>query len=392
MSDNLQAEFSKRFGGASRLYRAPGRVNLIGEHTDYNEGFVMPVAIGLSCWVAIGPRDDRKLAIYSENLDESAEFNLATPDLYPSHNWSDYPLGVATILQQEGYLLRGANLYIRSEVPLGAGLSSSAALEVSVGYALLQRSGYDIRPLQLALLCQRAENEFVGARCGIMDQFAACHGETGKALLLDCRSLEYCPRTLPGNADLLICDTKVKHGLASSEYNLRRTECEQAVRILAEMMPHVRALRDLNSRELENHRSWLTPTLYQRARHVVTENERATLASTALEQGDISRLGALMRASHRSLRDDYQVSCAELEAMVEITDRQPGVHGSRLTGGGFGGCTISLVDLEHSAEFRQRVAEAYHSATGLWTDIYLCQASQGVGRELGIQTEASADQ
>src|SRR5208282_5075583 len=184
--------------------------------------------------------------------------------------------------------------------------------------------------------CQRAENEFVGARCGIMDQFAACHGETGKALLLDCRSLEYHPLALPGSAALLICDSKVRHKLASSEYNSRRTECEEALRLLAQTMPHVRALRDLNPRELESHRSRLTPTLYQRARHVVTENERVTLASTALEQGDISRLGALMRASHRSLRDDYQVSCTELEAMVEITDRQPGVYGSRLTGGGFG--------------------------------------------------------
>lgn len=379
MPGDLQARFSERFGSTSGLYRAPGRVNLIGEHTDYNEGYVMPVAIGLSCWVAIGPRDDRKLAIYSEDLDESAELDLATSDLHPSQNWSDYPLGVAAILQQEGYSLRGANLYIRSDVPLGAGLSSSAALEVAVGYALLRSSGYDIEPLQLALLCQRAENEFVGARCGIMDQFTACHGQTGKALLLDCRSLEYRPLVIPNHATLVVCDTKVKHELASSEYNLRRTECEEAVRLLAEALPHVRALRDLNSRELEHHRGRLTPTLYKRARHVVTENERVTSAALALEQGDLSAFGALMRASHRSLREDYQVSCAELEVMIEIADRQGGVYGSRLTGGGFGGCTISLVNIEHSAEFQRRVVEAYHSATGLCTDIYLCQASQGVG-------------
>jgi galactokinase len=379
MPTDLQAQFSERFGSTSGLYRAPGRVNLIGEHTDYNEGYVMPVAIGLSCWVAIGSRDDRKLAIYSEDLDESAELDLATSDLHPSQNWSDYPRGVAAILQQEGYSLRGANLYIRSDVPLGAGLSSSAALEVAVGYALLRSSGYDIEPLRLALLCQRAENEFVGARCGIMDQFTACHGQAGKALMLDCRSLEYRPLAIPNHATLMVCDTKVKHELASSEYNLRRTECEEAVRLLAEVLPHVRALRDLNSRELEHHRGRLTPTLYKRVRHVVTENERVSSAAIALEQGDLSAFGSLMRASHRSLRDDYQVSCEELEAMIEITDRQRGVYGSRLTGGGFGGCTISLVNIEHGAEFQRRVVEAYHSATGLFTDIYVCQASQGVG-------------
>jgi galactokinase len=379
MSSDMQAKFSERFGGASRLYRAPGRVNLIGEHTDYNEGYVMPVAIGLSCWVAIGSRDDRKLAIYSEDLDESVELNLASPELRPSHNLSDYPLGVAAILQQEGYSLRGASLHIRTDVPLGAGLSSSAALEVAVGYALLRSSGHEVEPLKLALLCQRAENEFVGARCGIMDQFAACHGQTGKALMLDCRSLDYCPLDLPRNVAVLVCDTKVKHELASSEYNLRRTECEEAVTILAETMPQIRALRDVNPKELENHRSRLTQALYKRAHHVVTENERVKSAATALELGDVTGFGALMRASHRSLRDDYQVSCAELEAMVEIADQQPGVYGSRLTGGGFGGCTVSLVDSEHSAEFQLRVADAYHAATGLYTDIYLCQASQGAG-------------
>ena len=379
MSGDLQAKFSERFGGASRLYRAPGRVNLIGEHTDYNEGYVMPMAIGLSCWVALGPRDDRKLVIYSEDLDATVELNLASPGLRPSHHWSDYPLGVAAILQQEGYSLRGANLHIRTDVPLGAGLSSSAALEVAVGYALLRSSGHEVEPLKLAVLCQRAENEFVGARCGIMDQFAACHGQAGKALILDCRSLDYRPVDLPPNVAVLVCDTKVKHELASGEYNLRRTECEEAVTIMAETIPRIRALRDVNAKELETHRSRLTPTLYKRARHVVTENERVKASAAALEQGDITSFGALMRASHRSLRDDYQVSCAELEAMVEIADRQPGVYGSRLTGGGFGGCTVSLVDAEHSAEFQRRVAEAYHAKTGIHTDIYLCQASQGAG-------------
>jgi galactokinase len=378
MPGDLQARFSERFGGGSELYRAPGRVNLIGEHTDYNDGYVMPVAIDLSCWAAIGPRADRKLAIYSEDLDQSVEVDLANPDLHPLRNWSDYPVGVAAVLQRANHSLRGANLFIRSEIPLGAGLSSSAAIEVSVGYALLRTSGHQIQLVELARLCQRAENEFVGARCGIMDQFAACHGQRGNALLLDCRSLEYRALAIPDNLALVICNTRVRHEVAASEYNLRRAECEEAVRLLAETLPHVRALRDLNIRELEQYRGRLTPTLYKRARHVVTENERVQSAAAALAQGDIGAFGDLMRASHRSLRDDYQVSCPELDVMVEIADHQPGNYGSRMTGGGFGGCTINLVDVDHSAEFQRRVAEAYYSATGLSADIYLCKAAPGV--------------
>ena len=376
--NDLRDKFRERFGGASRLFRAPGRVNLIGEHPDYNEGFVMPAAIDFSCWVAIGPRADASLQIFSENIQELAEADLANPDLRPSGGWSDYPIGVAVMLQRAGYSLRGANLYIRSDVPLGAGLSSSAAIEVSVGYALVQTSGHEVDPVELALICQRAENDFVGARCGIMDQFAACYGRAGQALMLDCRTLDCSVLRLPVNVDLVVCNTMVKHQLAAGEYNTRRAECEEAVQRLAGLLPHVRALRDVNSEELEANRSRLTPTLYRRARHIVTENERVKSAATALERGDIAALRELMSASHRSLRDDYQVSCAELDVMVEIAARQPGVYGARMTGGGFGGCTINLVENEHSVEFRRTVAEAYHSATGYRPDVYVCHPSQGV--------------
>ncbi len=378
MQRDLQTAFRERFGGAASVYRAPGRVNLIGEHTDYNQGFVMPVAIDLSCWVAIASRDDRKLVIYSEDVADTAEVDLGNADVRPTRTWSDYPIGVAVLLQQAGHRLEGANLYIRGEVPLGSGLSSSAALEVSVGYALLQASGNAIDLVQLALLCQRAENEFVGARCGIMDQFTACHGQAGHALMLDCRSLEYRPLRLPDNISLVICNTMVKHALASNEYNLRRSECEEVVRRLAEVMPHVRALRDVTVKQLEENRSLLTPVLYQRARHIVTENDRVQSAAVALVTGNPAAFGELMRESHRSLRDDYQVSCSELDVMVEIASRQPGVYGARMTGGGFGGCTINLVATEQSAEFKNQVAKAYHSATGHEPSIYLCQASQGV--------------
>ena len=378
MQLELQTRFRERFGGSASLYRAPGRVNLIGEHTDYNQGFVMPVAIDLSCWVAIGQREDRKLVIYSEDVADTAEADLDSAEVRPTRTWSDYPIGVAMLLQQAGHRLPGANLYIRGEVPLGSGLSSSAALEVSVGYALLQSSGHDIDLVQLALLCQRAENEFVGARCGIMDQFTACKAQAGHALMLDCRSLEYRPLRLPEDVSLVICNTMVKHALASNEYNLRRSECEEAVRRLAEVLPDVCALRDVTASELEDHRGRLTPVLYRRARHIVTENDRVKSAAAALETGNAGAFGAFMRESHRSLRDDYQVSCAELDVMVEIASCQPGVYGARMTGGGFGGCTINLVAREFSAGFKKQVAQAYRSATGHEPSVYLCQPSQGV--------------
>jgi galactokinase len=377
MSD-LQQKFRDRFGGPSRLFRAPGRVNLIGEHTDYNDGYVMPAAIDFACRVAIGPREDHKLSIYSENMKESFEADLSASDLLASAGWSDYPIGAAVMLERAGYFLHGANLYIRSDVPMGAGLSSSAAIEVSTGFGLLQVSGQEMDPAQLALICQRAENEFVGARCGIMDQFTACHGRAGQAIMLDCRSLEYRALTIPETIDLVVCNTMVKHQIAVGEYNVRRAECEQAVQRLSPVLPQIRSLRDLTSQQLEANRDCLTDTLYRRARHIVTENERVESAAAALERGDLDALRELMGASHRSLRDDYQVSCAELDVMVAIAGRQRGGYGARMTGGGFGGCTINLVDRNFSAEFQRVVAEEYHSATGFRPDIYVCHASAGV--------------
>jgi len=375
---DLESKFRARFGGVPKLYRAPGRVNLIGEHTDYNEGFVMPAAIDFSCWVAAAPRDDGQIVIYSENLGQSVEASIKGDPLHPRHNWSDYAVGVAAILQDAGYRLQGANLFIWGDVPLGAGLSSSAAIEVVVAYALVDLLGQPIDRVRLALLCQRAENEFVGARCGIMDQFVACHGQFGHALLLDCRSLDFWLLCLPEKVHLVICNTMVKHEHASSEYNLRRSECEEAVRSLAEVLPHVRALRDVSPEQLTRHQGLLTPVAYKRARHVISENERVLAAASALEKGDMQEFGELMLESHSSLRLDYEVSCQELDLMVEIASQQEGVYGARMTGGGFGGCTISLVSAAASSNFRQRVSEAYHAATGLTPEIYVCRASQGV--------------
>jgi galactokinase len=374
---DLLAKFKGRFGTPASIYRAPGRVNLIGEHTDYNGGFVLPAAIGFSCWVGIAPRDDRKLVLFSENFEESAEADLDNLSIRPTGKWPDYPLGVAWALEQTRSTGCGANTYISGEVPLGAGLSSSAAIEVSVGYALLEISHCPIDRTQLALLCQRAENEFVGMRCGIMDQFTACYGRTGHALLLDCRSLEFRLVPIPPKVHLVICNTMVRHKLAASEYNARRSECEEGVRKLGEVLPGIRALRDVTFEQLEQHRGCLTDKVYRRCRHIITENDRVHGAVSALQSGGISDLTQLMADSHRSLRDDFEVSCRELDIMVEIAARQRGTYGARMTGGGFGGCTINLVDAAHSLEFQRQVAAEYQSATGLKPDVYICEASEG---------------
>jgi len=372
------ASFKARFGTSASVYRAPGRVNLIGEHTDYNEGFVLPSAIGFSCWVGIGPRKDRKLVLYSGNLGEGREADLDELGNRGSGHWSDYPIGVAWALREAGYRLSGADLYILGDVPLGAGLSSSAAIEVSTGYALLSVAGHAIDRTKLALLCQRAENEFVGAHVGIMDQYVSCHGQAGHALLIDCRSLECRAQKLPAKVSLLICNTMVKHKLqAGGEYNVRRAECEEAVRKLSVALPKIRSLRDVSLEQLTQNRNLLSDTLYRRCRHIISENKRVQGVAELFEEGQTDGLRELMEASHESMRDDYEISCRELDVMVEIAGRQRGVYGARMTGGGFGGCTINLVDAEHAGEFQARVSAEYEAAIGLRPDIYICEASQG---------------
>jgi len=341
---------------------------------------VLPAAIDLACWVAAARRDDKKIRIYSANFQESVESNLSSEPSQRSGKWWDYPIGVAWALQEAGHRLQGANLYISGDVPLGAGLSASAAIEVSVGYTLLDLSGCAIDRTRLALACQRAENEFVGMRCGIMDQFISCHGQAGHALLLDCRSLEHRAARLPDGVRLVVCNTMVRHNLAASEYNTRRRQCEEGVSRLAEVLPGIRSLRDVALPELERHRNRLSETVYRRCRHVISENDRVHRFALALERGDTSSLKQLMADSHRSLRDDYEVSCAELDLMVDIASQQKGLLGARMTGGGFGGCTINLVEAAHARNFQSGVAAAYRAATRKDPDIYLCEAADGAGR------------
>ena len=361
-------------------FRAPGRVNLIGEHTDYNAGFVMPAAINLSAYASVTPREDRKLQIRSTNFDDEVEVDLDDETLKAprkSSHWSDYPVGVAVTLERAGYRLRGANLEIRSEVPIGSGLSSSAAVEVSVASALAANSDHEIDRKELALLCQKAENEFVGARVGIMDQFVALFGEERRALMLDCRSLDYKLLPVPETVRLVVCNTMVKHDLAANEYNDRRAQCEAAVKHLAGFLPHVKALRDVTLEDLEQHGRNLPEVIYRRCRHVVTENARVLAAAEALERKDLRDFGQLMVESHVSLSYDYEVSSRELNLMVELAGSVEGVYGARMTGGGFGGCTINLVDAEHVDKFMRTVAEGYEQRTSLKPEIYVCEASKG---------------
>jgi galactokinase len=373
----IEDKFARLFGASPRIYQAPGRVNLIGEHTDYNDGFVMPAAVGFSTWTAAAPRRDRKLVVQSENFHEQAEFALDQLPAGPSHHWSDYVIGVAKTLQGSGLRLPGANLLLEGNVPQGAGLSSSASLEVAVCFALLGLLDVKMEPAKVALLCQRAENEFVGALCGIMDQFIAVHGQRDHALLLDCRSLEYRLLPLRRDARLVISNTLVRHSVAHGDYNQRRAECEAGVKLMAKHFPDVKALRDVKYPEFLAVSDELPETIMRRCRHVISENERVLQAGGALESGDLEQFGALMQQSHESLRDDFQVSCPELDLMVELAGQVPGVYGARMTGGGFGGCTVSLVRADSVNAFITVVTSGYEKATGEKPEIYVCFAAHG---------------
>ena len=374
LRDRAARAFARIYGGAPAFWTvAPGRVNLIGEHTDYNEGYVLPAAIDRHVLIGARPRNDRTVRLYAVDFGARSAFGLDDIRLVERERWSNYERGVAWVLQEAGYALRGMDLVLSSDVPIGSGLSSSAAIEVATAYAFRVASELDLDGVPLALLCQRAENDFVSMRCGIMDQYVISLGQRDCALLIDCRSLASRPVPLPAGVSLIICDTKKRRGLLDSEYNARRQGCEAAARTLG-----VPALRDVTPEAFQARGGELDELTRRRCRHVVTENQRALDAVEALEAGDLTRVGGLMRASHLSLRDDYQVSCPELDAMVEAAWRQEGVIGARMTGAGFGGCTVNLVDSEAAGAFRQRVAQEYTRATGITPDIYLCRAEEGV--------------
>jgi galactokinase len=376
--DKLRTDFEARYGRAPRLFRAPGRVNLIGEHTDYNDGYVLPMAIDREAVVAAAARDDRTLRVRAVDFDEEAEFDLDRPNDPRRGDWRDFVEGVAQSLERRGARLGGADLLITSSVPVGAGLSSSAAIEVSVGLALTALSQSNTSRVEIALAGQQAEHEWVGANVGIMDQFVAALGRSGHALLIDCRSLSSTPVPLnTSETAIVVCDTHVKHELASSAYNERRAECERGVELLRAVMPDVKALRDVSVEQFEQHEHVLPEPVRRRCRHVVMENARTLAAADALTRGDLWEMGRLMDRSHKSLRDDYEVSSAELDVLVEIAGNFGGVLGARMTGGGFGGCTVNLVRRDALFEFRETIAREYNRATGLRASVLITEPSDG---------------
>ena len=366
-----------RYGNEPEIFAAPGRVNLIGEHTDYAEGFVMPAAIDFATLAAITPRSDGKIVIYSENVKEERTFGAAELPVKASDHWSDYPVGVVAILAGEGHRMTGFSLSLLGDVPLGSGLSSSAAIEVATAVAVTSLLKVHYPGPQLARLCQRAENEFVGANCGIMDQFISANGEESHALLIDCRDLSFKLAPIPEHVALVIANTMVKHSVAGGEYTTRRAEVEEAAAVIGRHRPEVRFLRDATVADLEKWGTEMSPNALKRARHVITENTRTVAAAEALMHRDLKELGRLMAEAHWSYSKDFEASCAEADTMVELANRLPGLIGARLTGGGFGGCTINLVEREEAQDFAAALGATYADATGIKPQIHICHASSG---------------
>ncbi len=383
MVEAVKNTFARLFGdgGVPRLFFAPGRVNLIGEHTDYNGGHVFPCALTLGVCCAARPRGDRKLRLYSLNFPREGvvETDIDARAPLPGGSWANYPLGVVRAFSDAGHAIpSGADMVFFGDIPAGAGLSSSAALEVLAGTALRALYDLPVTPVEIARLGQRAENEFVGVNCGIMDQFASAMGKADHAIFLDTASLDYALAPLHlGGAQLLLVNSGVKHSLASSAYNRRREECAQALSALQQALP-VRSLGELSPAEFEAHAGMIAdPVCRRRARHAVHENARTVEAFRALQGGDLAGFGRLMNASHVSLRDDYEVSCPETDALAEIAWSCPGVLGSRMTGGGFGGCTVSIVDGDAVERFKNSIQEEYRRRTGLEAEIYAASAGDG---------------
>ncbi|RKU19189.1 galactokinase [Candidatus Poribacteria bacterium] len=393
----ITQKFEETFGGPPTFVAsAPGRVNLIGEHTDYNDGYVFPVAIDKYLNVAARKRSDRHVTLYALDVGDSWEFCLDTLSAIPPQApaWSHYLIGVASLLQASGREIAGIDAVITGDVPIGAGLSSSAALSVAATFAFLtagsepETGESEAEKKDLAALCQRVEHEFAGVKCGIMDQTISLLGQENHALFLDCRSLEYehVPLNLTEHA-IAICNTKIKRELAASEYNKRRAECEKGVDILSQWIPGISSLRDIALTDFKKHEEELPALTQKRCRYVIEENARVLDAVSVLKgrsqstsdntNESLTQFGNLMNASHNGLRDDYEVSCKELDLLTDIARSTSGVIGSRMTGAGFGGCTVSIVHQDALEMFQTRITMEYHKQTGIEPEIYLCNVSDG---------------
>ena len=363
-TQKLTDTFGTLFGTKPTLYRAPGRVNIIGEHTDYNDGFVMPMNTAVFTYAAAAARADRTVRAHSVLFDETVEFSLDGIEPGGAPAWAEYAKGVAFFLQQEGFELRGADLVIEGEIPLGGGLSSSASLESVIGVALLGCAGLEIEPMKLALVCQSAEHEFAGVPCGIMDQAVICCCPENHAIKLDCRSLDIEPVRLPEDLCLLVIDSGVKHQLSDGGYKQRREECDGAIDLLREREQGVASYRDVTLEMVDSYETELGEFPFRRARHAVTETQRVRDAMKAIAANDLEEIGRIINASHASLRDDFMVSCKELDFLQEVATETPGVYGARMVGGGFGGCTITLVDPACLDDARAHIVRAYQEYSG----------------------------
>jgi len=361
MDEEAAAGFASVFGRRPEfVVRAPGRVNLIGDHTDYNDGLVLPIAIDRAFYVAAAPTGDSVVRVHSHHAKQAIELPLNLESADGIRPWARYVLGVLVLLRRRGIALGGAELWIGGDLPVSAGLSSSAALEVGVAVALLELAGATMPRPELADLCRRVENEFAGAPCGIMDQLCVCCAKAGHVLLIDCRNVESKPIPLNiGDARIVVIDTGVRHRIAGTEYAARRRECAEALESLRRGRPTVQSLRDVDACDLTALAEVLAPVLHKRVTHVVTENDRVRQTAKALKTGDVQTVGRLMSESHRSLRDDYEVSCAELDEVVSIAQAIDGVHGARMTGGGFGGCAIALIERETVKTLKTALHESY---------------------------------
>jgi galactokinase len=376
--------YQEKFGSAPmHIARAPGRVNLLGEHVDYNDGFVLPAAIDRATYVAFSPTDAPHSTLWAADLNQQASFSLGTlpsktqADASLLPEWTLYSAGVMNVLHEENLAVPNINAVFSSNVPQGSGLSSSASIEMAFVIAWQTLGGWILPPMKRALLGQKAENKYVGVNCGIMDQFASACGVENKLLLLDCRSLEWKPLSLPQNVSIVIADTTVRRKLTSGEYNKRRDACEEAVRLLKADLPNIKSLRDVSVEKFNRLAEKLPEEVEKRARHVVEEIGRSNQAEALLEAGDIQNFGRLMNQCHISLRDLYEVSCPELNVMVNVAQSLEGCYGARLTGAGFGGCTVNLVAKEKAEAFAQALAKGYVSETGLHPEIYISHASNG---------------
>jgi galactokinase len=379
-SEPLTQKFKDHFGDfPTLLVRAPGRINLIGEHTDYNNGFVLPAAIDKAIYFAISSRDDKKCILYAYDLNDSYEFSL--DNIQKSEKgWANFLIGVlAEILEKGKQINTGFNVIFGGDVPLGAGLSSSAAVECGIGFALNRLYNLELSKLDLALIAQQAEHKYAGVNCGIMDMFASIHGKANSVIKLDCQDLsfEYFPFNFP-NYTLILCNTGVKHNLGDSEYNQRRTECEEGIRILQFAFPQVDSLRDATIPMLRSQADKLPPIVFQRCKYVIEEIERVYVACKALENNDLKTFGQKMYETHEGLSHDYQVSCLELDFLVEHSQNFEAVVGARMMGGGFGGCTLNLVETSAADEFIKNISLAYHETFNIHLQSYIVNISNGV--------------